>query len=104
MRPGAADTMPHMGDSQGTTAVGRLAGARAYFSLVEAQAGNANALRQYWAYGEGAARIRWGTDGDLTRCHDLVTKEAGVDAATFDVWGFCQNLHILRTGRPNPRD
>lgn len=61
-------------------------------------------LKTYWKTGEGAARIRWGSDGDLTRCHDLVTREAGSDAATFDVWGFCQNLHKELFGTPNPRD
>jgi hypothetical protein len=61
-------------------------------------------LKDYWKTGEGAARIRWGTDGDLTRCHRLVRQEAGVDAATFDVWGFCQNLHKELFGRPNPSD
>lgn len=25
-------------------------------------------LREYWLRGEGAAKIRWGTDGDFTRC------------------------------------
>lgn len=61
-------------------------------------------LKAYWKTGAGARRIRWGTDGDLTRCHRLVTREAGADAATFDVWGFCQNLHKELFGRPNPRD
>jgi hypothetical protein len=61
-------------------------------------------LKAYWTSGEGAARIRWGTDGDLTRCHRLVSQEAGADAATFDVWGYCQNLHKELFGRSNPRD
>lgn len=61
-------------------------------------------LKAYWKTGEGAARIRWGTDGDLTRCQRLVSQEAGVDAATFDVWGYCQNLHKELFGRPNPQD
>jgi hypothetical protein len=61
-------------------------------------------LKNYWKTGAGGARIRWGTDGDLTRCHRLVTREAGADAATFDVWGYCQNLHQELFGRPNPRD
>jgi hypothetical protein len=61
-------------------------------------------LKNYWKYGEGARRIRWGTDGDLTRCHRLVRREAGADAARFDVWGYCQNLHKELFGRPNPRD
>lgn len=104
MRPGAADTMPRMGDSQGSV-LARLATAEAYFSLVEARVGNARALFDYWSTGEGAARIGWGSEGDLTKCHDLVTREAGAAAATFDVWGFCQRAHIRALGRPNdPND
>lgn len=61
-------------------------------------------LKAFWKTGEGAARIRWGTAGDLTRCHQLVSRAAGVDATTFNVWGFCQNLHQELFGRPNPRD
>lgn len=61
-------------------------------------------LKNYWKTGAGGARIRWGTDGDLTRCHRLVTREAGADAETFDVWGYCQNLHKELFGQPNPRD
>lgn len=57
------------------------------------------ALANYWMWGEGAARIRWGTPGDLTRCERLLRKELKRPA-----WGVCQNLHIRRTGRPNPRD
>lgn len=64
------------------------------------QAGNVSALRQYWVWGEGARRIRWGTDGDLTRCHRFLNRYMTSDAA----WGTCQNYHKLRFGRPNPRD
>jgi hypothetical protein len=61
-------------------------------------------LKSYWKTGAGGAKIRWGTDGDLTRCHQLVTREAGADAGTFDVWGYCQNLHKELFGVPNPED
>ena len=30
--------------------------------------GNAAHLKKYWLTGEGAAKIRWGTSGDFTRC------------------------------------
>jgi peptidoglycan hydrolase-like protein with peptidoglycan-binding domain len=30
--------------------------------------GNAETLHRYWGTGEGAAKIRWGTDGDHMRC------------------------------------
>lgn len=77
---------------------------REHLALDEPNAAATQQLKAYWKTGEGAARIRWGTDGDLTRCHRLVTQEAGAEAATFDVWGFCQNLHKELFGRPNPRD
>lgn len=71
----------------------------------KAQVGNIEALRRYWTTGEGGARIRWGTDGDLTRCHRLVRREVPrTDMSDDDVWGFCQNLHKRLFGRPNPRD
>lgn len=70
-----------------------------------AQVGNIEALRRYWTTGEGGARIRWGTDGDLTRCHRLVRREVPrTDMSDDDVWGFCNNLHKRLFGRPNPRD
>jgi hypothetical protein len=46
-------------------------------------------LYQYWTAGAGAAKIRWGTPGDLTRCHRNLTKYVGPDRA----WGLCQNYH-----------
>lgn len=31
-------------------------------------------LKRYWAHGEGAAKVRWGTDGDFDRCVRHVRK------------------------------
>jgi hypothetical protein len=56
-----------------------------------------NRLQRYWAHGEGAAKIRWGTDGDLTRCHRELTKYLGDERA----WGFCQLRHKEATGEYN---
>ena len=53
--------------------------------------GNAETLKQYWAHGEGAAKIRWGTGGDYDRCVRLVTEET--KGAGLDVHGYCANLH-----------
>lgn len=53
-----------------------------------AAGGNAETLRQYWSVGKGALKIRWGTDGDLTRCHRQLNKYMPGRA-----WGYCQNLH-----------
>lgn len=65
---------------------------------------NINALRNYWLNGEGAVKIRWGTKGDLTRCHRLVFRAADGRLSSNDAWGFCNNLHKIKFGRPNPRD
>lgn len=34
----------------------------------------AQAGRHYWAHGEGAAKVGWGTPGDFDRCVRLVSK------------------------------
>lgn len=70
-----------------------------------AQTGGTEALKRYWTIGPGGARIRWGTDGDLTRCHREVMKEVpSQDMTSDDVWGYCQNLHKRLFGTSNPRD
>jgi hypothetical protein len=67
--------------------------------------GNAEALKRYWTIGPGGARIKWGTDGDLTRCHREVMQEVpSKDMTSDDVWGYCQNLHKRLFGVPNPKD
>jgi len=58
--------------------------------------GNEEALRRYWTVGKGAAKIRWGTKGDLTRCHRHLEKYIPGRS-----WGFCQNLHERVFGMPN---
>jgi len=69
------------------------------------QAGNPRRLKEYWKTGAGGRKIRWGTSGDLTRCHRLVRQEVpATDMSDDDVWGYCQNLHQELFGRPNPRD
>lgn len=52
-------------------------------------AGNTEKLMNYWAHGKGAAKIRWGTKGDLTRAHRHLSKYVGPKLA----WGLAQNLH-----------
>jgi hypothetical protein len=49
----------------------------------------AERLKEYWIHGEGAAKIRWGTKGDLTRCHNHLVKYVGPMMA----WGLAQNYH-----------
>jgi hypothetical protein len=55
--------------------------------------GNAEQLRRYWTSGPGAAKIRWGTPGDWTRCTRQLHKYMGSRAK-----GYCQLLHRRATG------
>jgi hypothetical protein len=55
--------------------------------------GNAEELRRYWTVGEGAAKIRWGTPGDWTRCVRNLSKYMGPRAK-----GYCQLRHKEATG------
>jgi hypothetical protein len=55
--------------------------------------GSAETLRRYWSTGEGAAKIRWNTPGDWTRCTRQLHKYMGARAK-----GYCQLLHIRNTG------
>jgi hypothetical protein len=72
---------------------------------VEVDLANLENLRQYWTTGAGGAKIRWGTEGDLTRCHNAVLKAAKGELTSDDAWGFCNNLHKRMFGRPNdPND
>jgi len=54
-------------------------------------------LRRYWTRGPGAAKIGWGSPGDLTRCARHLRKYVGPYA-----WGTCQNLHKVALGYWNP--
>lgn len=45
-------------------------------------------LKRYWLYGPGAAKIRWGTPGDWTRCVRHLSKYMGPRAK-----GYCQLRH-----------
>lgn len=60
--------------------------------------GNAETLRRYWTVGKGAAKIRWGTEGDLTRCHRQLSKYMPGRS-----WGYCQNLHQRVFGMSNAK-
>lgn len=55
--------------------------------------GNAEALREYWTRGKGAAKIRWGTKGDWTRCVRQLGKYLGPRAK-----GYCALRHKEVTG------
>lgn len=51
-------------------------------------------LMRYWAEGEGAAKIGWGTPGDFARCEAELGKYVGPSI----VAGLCSNLHKRATG------
>jgi hypothetical protein len=59
--------------------------------------GGAAPLKRWYVTGEGAAKIRWGTPGDLTRCHNLAVKHMTSEQA----WGFCQERHKDALGTSN---
>lgn len=59
--------------------------------------GNAAALKRYWTIGKGAAKIRWGSKGDLTRAHRYLSKYVGPERA----WGLVQNYHKTLFGMSN---
>lgn len=58
---------------------------------------NVARLKNYWAFGKGAAKIRWGTPGDLTRAHRYLAKYVGPMRA----WGLAQNIHKMVMGVSN---
>jgi hypothetical protein len=55
--------------------------------------GGAEKLRRYWLYGKGAAKIRWNTGGDWTRCVRYLSKYMGPRAK-----GYCSLRHKEATG------
>ena len=56
-------------------------------------------LRTYWTKGAGAAKIRWGSPGDLTRCHNQLAKYVPAQ----HLWSTCQNMHKEALGYWNPQ-
>ena len=60
---------------------------------MDRNSGNAEDLRRYWTRGKGAAKIRWGTAGDWTRCVRNLSKYMGPRAK-----GYCSLRHKEVTG------
>lgn len=54
--------------------------------------GDGHNLRDYWVRGEGAARIRWGTDGSFARCVALLGEHVK------NPQGLCAEYHKAATG------
>lgn len=91
-----SDRMPQMWEHI-RTVFSRAAFTRAMFRMPAS-------LARYWLRGPGAARIRWGTKGDLTRCARAIRRAARGKIVPGQEWPICQNLHKRRFGVPNPRD
>lgn len=70
-------------DGKGITAAGGL----------DRNRGGAAKLRRYWLYGKGAAKIRWRTPGDWTRCYRQLAKYMGPRAK-----GYCALRHKEANG------
>ena len=51
-------------------------------------------LKAYWTVGPGAAKIRWNTPGDFTRCHTHLADKVGDERAN----RICASWHHLMTG------
>lgn len=74
---------------------------------IDRNRGQAENLRRYWTVGKGALKIRWGTEGDWTRCVRQLSKYLGPRAK-----GYCSLRHKEMNGiwpgdtgvpGPNPR-
>lgn len=59
---------------------------------VNQSGGSGHQLREYWVRGEGAAKIRWKTPGDFTRC------VANLGKYVKDPKGLCAEYHHQATG------
>jgi hypothetical protein len=64
--------------------------------------GDTERLMRYWAHGEGAAKIGWGTPGDHTRCvrliQEAITSKGKAPLPDHEIHGLCTNLEIMATG------
>jgi len=59
---------------------------------VDLKTKGARTLFEYWVHGEGAVKVRWGTDGSMDRCiHHLTGKVR-------DPGGLCAEYHHAATG------
>ncbi len=59
------------------------------------ESGNEARLKQYWGYGAGSLKIRWGTPGDFDRCVLELSRYITSERVRK---GFCANVHKMVTG------
>lgn len=52
-------------------------------------------IKDYWAHGEGAAKIAWGKPGDFNRCRLHLGKYV---KPGHELDGLCANLHHMALG------
>lgn len=52
-------------------------------------------LKQYWGYGVGSLKIKWGTPGDFDRCVVELSRHIPSERMRE---GFCANVHKMVTG------
>lgn len=62
--------------------------------MADTNPGDRTNLEAYWKRGAGAAKIRWGTPGDFTRCHAHLAKFVGDERAN----RICAQWHHDTTG------
>lgn len=62
--------------------------------VVQFQSRLGGKLEDYWVHGEGAAKIRWGTEGSFDRCVRALREHFPQDTE-----GLCANLHHEATGK-----
>ncbi|AET09851.1 hypothetical protein GoPhGRU1p10 [Gordonia phage GRU1] len=65
-------------------------------SRAKGKASDGAQLKAYWLTGKGAAKIRWRTDGDMSRCIRLLRPIAAREG--FSAEGFCARLHKAANG------
>lgn len=64
-------------------------------AVLEATKARSDAPLRRWAFtGEGRARIRWGTPGDFTRCHTILSRHMSPKQAA----RICATWHHEATG------
>ncbi|GGM75659.1 hypothetical protein GCM10012275_52950 [Longimycelium tulufanense] len=49
--------------------------------MADAKPGDDHNLERFWKFGRGAARIRWGTEGDFARCVRQLDEHVGSERA-----------------------
>ena len=66
---------------------------------IKSPGGVGHQLRDYWVHGPGAAKIRWNTEGDGTRCIKHLRKYVGVRAGGLQHLGHLACHSLTKQGR-----